>query len=41
MTSGHARETIETIDLSTVRERGPFLNFQKTVKKILLALGIR
>jgi hypothetical protein len=33
MTSEHARETVETIDRSTVRERGRFLEFQKTVKK--------
>jgi len=31
MTYKHARETVETIDRSTFRERGPFLAFLKTV----------
>ena len=31
MTSEHLRETIETIDWSTVCERGSFLQSQKTV----------
>ena len=33
MTSEYSREAVETIDLPTVRERGPFLEFQKTVNK--------
>jgi len=33
MTSEHARETVKTIDRSTVREYEAFLNIQKTVKK--------
>jgi len=33
MTSEHTRETVETIDWSTVCEHGPFLDYQKTVKK--------
>jgi len=32
MTSEQMRETVRTIDHSIVRERGPFIEFQKTVK---------
>ena len=32
MTSEHSRETVLTIDRLTVRQREPFLEFQKTVK---------
>jgi len=31
MTPEYARETVETIDRSTVRKHGPFLEFEKTV----------
>jgi len=38
MISEHAKETVETINQSTVCKRGPFLEFQKTVKNIKLHL---
>jgi len=33
--SEHMRETVKTIDWSTVRECEPFLEFQKTVKNTI------
>ena len=38
MTSEHACEKVETIDRSTIRFRGPFVEFQKTVKKHKITL---
>ena len=38
LTSYHYWETVETIDRPTVRFRGPFLEFQKTVKNTDLHL---